>query len=119
MNNKKNLINYNKNKEFKYINKIIAKKFMISQNNTNYDYLNFSEEEDDNDGLIDWIKDHKAATIILGVGTIVFIALIILVILCAIKMNKKIKSINNQINKISFKNDDLRNSNIIEDDLLI
>ena len=120
-NNKKNIINDNKNKEFKY-NKIISNIYKISKNNSSYDYINFSEnEDDDDDGFKNWIKDHKAATIIIVVGVIVAIALIIFTILCTIKMNKKIKKINTQITKISFQNDDLRHSSstVNDDDLLI
>ena len=68
-----------------------------------------------------WVKDHKAATIIIVAGTIVFIALVVIIIFCTLRMNQKIKKINSQISKISFKNDDIRKSSgsIIDDDLLI
>ena len=118
-NNKKDIINNNTIKKLKY-NKIISQNYMISKNTSNYDYINFSEKEDD-DGFLDWIKDHKAETIIIVSGIIVFIALVIIIIFCTLKMNQKIKRINGQISKISFKNDDIRHSSatIIDDDLLI
>ena len=118
-NNKKDIINNNIIKKLKY-NKILPQNYMISKNTSNYDYINFSEKEDD-DGFLDWIKDHKAETIIIVSGIIVFIALVIIIIFCTLKMNQKIKRINGQISKISFKNDDIRHSSatIIDDDLLI
>ena len=118
-NNKKDIINNNIIKKLKY-NKILPQNYMISKNTSNYDYINFSEKEDD-DGFLDWIKDHKAETIIIVSGIIVFIALVITIIFCTLKMNQKIKRINGQISKISFKNDDIRHSSatIIDDDLLI
>ena len=118
-NNKKDIINNNIIKKLKY-NKILPQNYMISKNTSNYDYINFSEKEDD-DGFLDWIKDHKAMTIIIVSGIIVFIALVIIIIFCTLKMNQKIKRINGQISKISFKNDDIRHSSatIIDDDLLI
>ena len=50
-NTKKDLINNNIIKKLK-CNKIKSQNYMISTNNSNYDYINFSEKEDD-DGLID------------------------------------------------------------------
>ena len=112
----------NENKEIKYKERITSS-FLNTKSDINNNLKIFagSAEPKKESGFVAWIKNNKIAAICIGVAIIVVIALIIIIIFCSLKVCTKYNNLREQVNKVSFKDEDARptNNTIDDDDLLI
>ena len=81
-------------------------------------YKNFAEEKTEEAGFKKWIKEHTLIFILSIVGVVVLIIVIIAVVICLVRYQTKYKDLQSKVNTISFKDDDGRGGETIEDEIL-
>ena len=89
----------------------------VSDNYINLAGKNNTLDEED-EGIMDFIKNNKVLVIVIAVGTFLFIVVIIAIITVYVKLNRKQTDLTNRVSKISFMNDEKGAYQKIEEDII-